>query len=87
VAAVDRKYDARRYYDAGVLVLRESSHLLERDPRLHATYLAITGVAATRCGHRREGRRLLGQAWRTDRRNVRHLARWLRAWLPARSVA
>jgi|JI10StandDraft_1071094.scaffolds.fasta_scaffold390729_2 glycosyltransferase involved in cell wall biosynthesis len=87
VAAVDRKYDARRYFDAGVHVLRESGHLLQRDPQLHATYLAITGVAATRCGHRAEGRRLLARAWRIDRRNVRHLARWVRAWLPARRTA
>lgn len=87
VAAAKRIYDAQRYYDAGVLVLRESSHLLERDPQLHATYLAITGVAATRCGHRREGRMLLAQAWRLDRRNLRHFARWLRAWLPAGSAA
>jgi glycosyltransferase involved in cell wall biosynthesis len=84
VAAVERKYDAQRYYDAGVLVLRESSHLLERDPQLHATYLAITGVAATRCGHRREGRRLLAQAWSLDRRNLRYLARVCLAYLPAR---
>ena len=83
VEAVDRVYDAQRYFDAGVVVLRESGHLLTRDPQLHATYRAITGVAATRCGHRAEGRRLLAKAWRTDPRNLRHAARLLRSCLPA----
>ena len=83
IEAVQRVYEASRYFDAGVIVLRESGHLLKRDPRLHATYLAITGVAATRCGHRPEGRRLLAKAWRTDPRNLRHAARLLRSCLPA----
>lgn len=86
VSAITREYDARRYFESGVIVLRESGDLLAKDPRLHASYLAITGVAASRDGRSREACRLLWRAWRIEPRSWKHPARLVRALSPVRSL-
>lgn len=86
VSAVDRSYDARRYFESGVVVLRETGDLLAKDPRLHASYLAITGVAASRDGRGSEAQRLLWRAWTVEPRNWRHAARLARSLAPMRSL-
>jgi glycosyltransferase involved in cell wall biosynthesis len=82
VSAVHRRYDAERLYSAGVLTLGAASGLLNKDPTLHASYLAIAGVAASRTGRGREARRLLRHAWRVQPTNWRHPARLIRACSP-----
>ncbi len=86
VSAVVREYDARRYFQSGVAVLRDTGELLAKDPRLHASYLAITGVAASRDGRGSDARRLLWRAWRVEPRNWKHVARLARACVPVRSL-
>lgn len=84
VTAVKRAYDAHRSYTSGSAVLQASGELLARDPHLMAIYLDITGVAAARCGHTAEARRLLVRAWRLEPRAVRHPLRLLRSQLPVK---
>jgi len=82
VHAAQRVNDPPRLYRAGAEILRASGDLLERDPQLHAQYLAITGVAGSRCGEGRAARRLLWRAWRLRPSDLRRPARLLRASLP-----
>jgi glycosyltransferase involved in cell wall biosynthesis len=77
-----RPYDALLYYESGQAVLATVSDMLRRDPAMYARYLAISGVAASRCGHRREARSMLARAVKADPREWRHAARLARCLLP-----
>lgn len=55
---------------------------LQLDPRLHAGYWSIAGVAALRLGKAELGRRCFVRAARTDPRTVKHAARALLASIP-----
>ncbi len=85
VRATHREYDATRLYESGVLTLGQAANLLTKDPALHASYLAITGVAASRLGRGRDARQLLRQAWVIQPTNFRHPLRVLRSWAPVSS--
>jgi len=85
VQATHREYDAVRLYQSGMLTLGQPGNLLAKDSALHASYLAITGVAASRMGRGHDARRLLRQAWAVQPTNWRHPMRVLRTWAPVSS--
>lgn len=85
VRAEHRAYDARRYYEAGELTLQFAGAQLRRDRRLLASYLAITGVAASRLGKRRRAVQLLWSACRARPAELRNPARLVRAMFAAGS--
>lgn len=68
--------------DGTLNILRYHAERMEREPRVHARFLNIAGVAAARLGRAEEARRLLGRAWRLQPRSLRYLARWAVAAAP-----
>jgi glycosyltransferase involved in cell wall biosynthesis len=62
----DRPYDPQVRFDSATTLLEEDEIHLRRSRRLHATYLAIAGVAAGKLGRRREARRLLARSIRAN---------------------
>lgn len=83
----DRSYDAEVRYHSAITILREDAVHLKRSPRLHATYAAIAGVAASKMGQPREARRLLVDAIRLQPLDWRNYIRWTRELLPRRQMA
>jgi glycosyltransferase involved in cell wall biosynthesis len=74
----ERPYDAALQYESSMMLLREDAEHLMRSRMLHATYLAIAGVAASRLGRHGESRRLLWRATCTDPLRPKHAVRLLR---------
>jgi glycosyltransferase involved in cell wall biosynthesis len=83
----DRPYNAEVRYTSAMTILREDAVHLKRSPRLHATYAAIAGVAASKMGQPREARRLLVDAIRLQPLDWRNYIRWTRELLPRRQMA
>jgi glycosyltransferase involved in cell wall biosynthesis len=80
----DREYNPEVRYNSAMTILSEDAVHLERSPNLKATYASIAGVAASKLGQRREARRLLGQAVRTQPLEWRHYLRWGREFVVRR---
>jgi glycosyltransferase involved in cell wall biosynthesis len=59
-------YDPSVQYESAMTMLRENAEHLRRSRKLHAIYLCIAGVAASRLGSHAESRQLLGQAIRVN---------------------
>ena len=79
-----RAYDAALYYESGAAALATASDMLSRDRKAYGRYLAITGTAASRLGHRREAVELFARAAKADPIEWRHTARLFRAALTRR---
>ncbi|MEQ1700581.1 MAG: glycosyltransferase family 2 protein [Ilumatobacteraceae bacterium] len=75
----DRPYDAALMYESGVKTFERVGDMLGRDRRQRADHLAITGVAASRLGHRREALGLLARAVRARPFPPVNSLRWFRA--------
>ena len=84
VNAVRKPFDAAVRFESAVMQLEPADPALVADRRLHASYLAIAGVAASRVGRRSTAVRYLAQAVRTDPLQWRHSVRLLRSLVKPR---
>jgi glycosyltransferase involved in cell wall biosynthesis len=78
---VDR-IDSAKVLHAGRYLLEHHGDALGRDPEVHANYLSVAGVHASRLGRRREALRLLAAAARAQPRRAARYARVAAAAVP-----
>ncbi|MEP4651031.1 MAG: glycosyltransferase family A protein [Ilumatobacter sp.] len=78
----DRVYDAEERFDSATRLLCASYDFISKDPSLLASHYAITGVAASRLGHRRQALSNLALAVRHHPTEWRHWGRLARAAAP-----
>jgi glycosyltransferase involved in cell wall biosynthesis len=64
-----------------VKVIENNRARFDADPRRHAQWLAIAGVARARAGDFPGARRFFLQAWRARTRDLRHLGRYAVTWV------
>jgi glycosyltransferase involved in cell wall biosynthesis len=82
VVRVENRSTERRpalLMESALTILRLEEQHLERSPELHATYLAIAGVNASKLGDRRLATSLLARAVRTRPLDARNWLRLMRA--------
>ena len=87
VRAEHNPYDPQAKLEAARPLLAAPPVILRENRSLYGSYLAIAGVAASRLGHRREALSYLARAVRADPLELRHAARWCRAFVARGSAA
>ena len=71
----ERPYNPNLQFETAMTLLREDLVHLQRSRKMHATYAAIAGVAASKLGRHAEARRLLAMAVRVNPFGVKNYLR------------
>ena len=74
----ERGYDPLVRYESAMMLLDEDIEHLRRSPKLHAEYVAIAGVAASRLGRHAEAQGLLARSVRINPLGLKNYARLAR---------